>query len=92
MLITVPVFLPIFVTMGLDPIWFGVFIVVVAEIGLITPPVGLNIFVIKSQLPDIPIGKIYAGIIPFLFVDLSLIVFLVIFPGLATWLPRVLLG
>jgi C4-dicarboxylate transporter, DctM subunit len=92
MLITVPVFLPIFVTMGLDPIWFGVFIVVVAEIGLITPPVGLNIFVIKSQLPDIPIGQIYIGIIPFLFVDLSLIVILVIFPGLATWLPRVLLG
>jgi tripartite ATP-independent transporter DctM subunit len=92
MLITVPVFLPIFVGMGLDPIWFGVFIVVVAEIGLITPPVGLNIFVIKSQLPDIPIGSLYAGIVPFLVVDLLLIAILVMFPPLATWLPRALLG
>lgn len=91
MLITVPVFLPIFQALGFDTVWFGVFIVVVAEIGLITPPVGLNIFVIKSQLPDIPIQVMYVGILPFLVVDLILIVLLVAFPGLALWLPSVLL-
>lgn len=90
MLITVPVFLPIMRSFGIDPVWFGIFIVVVAEIGLITPPVGLNVFVIKSQLPDVPIQTIYLGIIPFLFVDLLLIVLLVIFPGLALWLPKIL--
>jgi TRAP-type C4-dicarboxylate transport system permease large subunit len=90
MLITVPVFLPIFQSLGFDTVWFGIFIVVVAEIGLITPPVGLNIFVIKSQLPDIPIQVMYAGILPFLVVDLLLIVLLVAFPGLALWLPRLL--
>jgi tripartite ATP-independent transporter DctM subunit len=90
MLITVPVFLPIIRSFGLDPVWFGIFIVVVAEIGLITPPVGLNVFVIKSQLPEIPIQTIYAGILPFLVVDLLLIVFLVAFPELALWLPRII--
>jgi len=91
MLITVPVFLPIFQALGYDRVWFGVFIVVVAEIGLITPPVGLNIFVLKSQLPEIPIQKMYAGILPFLFVDLLLIVLLVAFPQLALWLPGLIL-
>jgi tripartite ATP-independent transporter DctM subunit len=90
MLITVPVFLPIMRSFGIDPVWFGIFIVVVAEIGLITPPVGLNVFVIKSQLPDVPIQTIYLGIIPFLFVDFLLIFLLVVFPELALWLPRIL--
>ena len=90
MLITVPVFLPIVRDFGIDPVWFGIFIVVVAEIGLITPPVGLNVFVIKSQLPEIPIQTIYWGIFPFLFVDVLLIIILVIFPEFALWLPRLL--
>ncbi len=91
MLITVPVFLPIVKDLGFDPVWFGIFVVLVAEIGLITPPVGMNIFVIKSQLPDIRIQDMYAGIMPFLLIDLLLIALLVAFPGLALWLPRLLL-
>jgi len=91
MLITVPVFLPILQALGVDGVWFGVFVVIVAEIGLITPPVGLNIFVIKTQLPDIPIQTLYGGIAPFLVVDLLLIALLVAFPALALWLPGVLL-
>ncbi len=90
MLITVPVFLPIFVTLGFDKIWFGIFVVVMAEIGLITPPVGMNIFVIKSQLPHIPIQTMFAGIMPFVFLNLILVLLLVLFPQLALWLPRIL--
>lgn len=90
MLITVPVFLPIFLTLGYDKIWFGIFIVLMAEIGLITPPVGMNVFVIKSQLPHISLQQMFAGIAPFVFVNLALVLLLVLFPQLALWLPRIL--
>ncbi len=90
MLITVPVFLPLVMSIGYDPVWFGVLVVVVIEIGLVTPPVGLNIFVIRAQLPDIPLGSIYKGILPFLGAGFVLIAMLLIFPWLALWLPGVL--
>lgn len=90
MLITVPVFLPLVVEIGYDPIWFGVLVVVVVEIGLVTPPVGLNIFVIRSQLPEIPLSSIFRGILPFLPANVILVALLLIFPWLALWLPRVL--
>lgn len=86
-LITVPVFLPIIETMGYSPVWFGIFLVIVAEIGLITPPVGLNIFVIRGQAPDIPLGQIYRGILPFLVAQLAGVILLIALPGLALWLP-----
>lgn len=86
-LITVPVFLPIVEAVGFSPVWFGIFLVIVAEIGLITPPVGLNIFVIRSQAPDIPLGAIYRGILPFLLVQLAGVAVLIAIPGLALWLP-----
>lgn len=89
-LITVPVFLPLAENIGFDRVWFGIFVVVVAEIGLITPPVGMNIFVIRAQMPDIALGKVYRGIVPFLFADGALVVVLVLLPGLALWLPRIL--
>jgi len=75
---------------GYHPVWFGVLVVVVIEIGLVTPPVGLNIFVIRTQLPDIPLESIYMGILPFLAASFLLIVLLMLFPGLALWLPEVL--
>lgn len=86
-LITVPVFLPIVEAVGFSPVWFGIFLVIVAEIGLITPPVGLNIFVIRGQAPDIPLGQIYRGILPFLAAQLAGVVLLIAVPGLALWLP-----
>lgn len=86
-LITVPVFLPIVETVGYSPVWFGIFLVIVAEIGLITPPVGLNIFVIRGQAPDIPLSQIYPGILPFLGAQLAGVVLLIALPGLALWLP-----
>jgi len=89
-LITVPVFLPLAEGIGYDKVWFGIFVVVVAEVGLITPPVGMNIFVIRAQMPDIRLGAVYRGIVPFLFADAALISLLVLIPGLALWLPRLL--
>lgn len=91
-LITVPVFLPVVVASGYDPIWFGVMVVVVVEMGLISPPVGMNLFVIQAQVPDIPIPSIYKGILPFMVSPLVLIVLLLAFPDLALYLPRVLYG
>jgi len=88
--VTVPVFLPLVQTLGYDPVWFGVLVVVVVEMGLITPPVGLNIFVLRAQLPDIPLGTMFRGIGPFLAADLALVVLLLVFPALALWLPRAL--
>ncbi len=91
-LVTVPVFLPIVTALGYDPVWYGILMVVVVEVGLITPPVGLNIFVIRAQLPDIPLGVIFRGIGPFLVANTILIAALLIFPELALWLPGLLLG
>ena len=91
-LVTVPVFLPLVVSLGFSPIWFGVLLVIVVEIGLITPPVGMNLFVIKAQLPDISLQTLYRGVLPFLSAGVTLIVLLLIFPELALWLPGRLFG
>ena len=91
-LITVPVFLPVVVASGYDPVWFGVLVVVVVEMGLIHPPVGMNLFVIQAQVPDIPILSIYKGTLPFLVSPLVLIILLLAFPDIALYLPRLLYG
>ena len=87
-LITVPVFLPMVVANGYDPIWFGVMLVVLIELGLIHPPVGMNIFIIQGQAPDVPILRIYQGILPFLAAPFVLLVLLIAFPAIALWLPN----
>jgi tripartite ATP-independent transporter DctM subunit len=91
-LLTVPVFLPLVLGLGYDPVWFGVLVVVVVEVGLITPPVGMNLFVIRAQQSDIGIGTLYRGVLPFLSAGATMIVLLLIFPDLALWLPRLLFG
>jgi tripartite ATP-independent transporter DctM subunit len=91
-LITVPVFQPIIVKFGYDPIWFAIVVVIMVEVGLIHPPVGMNLFVIQAQAPDVKITSIYRGIIPFLAAPLLLIVLLFLFPGIALWLPAALYG
>jgi C4-dicarboxylate transporter, DctM subunit len=90
LLITVPVFLPLVTSLGYDPIWFGVFLVVLIEVGLITPPVGMNLFVLQSQLPDTRLGVVYRGVAPFLLANALVIALLLALPGLALWLPEVL--
>jgi tripartite ATP-independent transporter DctM subunit len=91
-LITVPIFLPLVMQNGYDPVWFGVMLVVVVELGLIHPPVGMNIFVIQARVPEVPILRIYQGIVPFLIAPMVLLAILVIWPQLALWLPKVLYG
>ena len=91
-LITVPVFLPLVVASGFNAVWFGVILVVVIELGLIHPPVGMNIFVIQAQVPEVPVLRVYQGIIPFLLAPFVLLILLVAYPGLALWLPNFLFG
>ena len=87
-LVTVPILLPVVLANGFDPIWFGVLLVIVVEIGLIHPPVGMNLFVIRAQAPEIDIRAMYLGVIPFLFAPLVLIALLIAYPEIALWLPR----
>jgi len=89
-LITVPVFLPVLTGYGYDPLWFGIIVVIVVELGLITPPVGMNIFIIQAQAPGINLGQLYRGIFPFLIAPVALIVLLFLFPEIALWLPAAL--
>jgi len=85
--VTIPIFFPVVMKLGFDPIWFGVIIVLVAEMGVITPPVGVNVFVIKGIAPDVPLETIFRGIFPFLFALIIVTVILMFFPQIATFLP-----
>jgi TRAP-type C4-dicarboxylate transport system permease large subunit len=89
-LITVPVFLPVVQGYGFDPIWFGVLVAVLVELGLISPPVGMNLFIIKAQARDLSMGRLYMAILPFLLAPVVLVLLLFLVPGLALWLPGVL--
>lgn len=91
-LVTTPVFLPVVTALGYDPVWYGILMVVMVEIGLITPPVGLNVFVIRAQIPDVSLGTVFVGIVPFLIAAFVLVALLLVFPDLALWLPRQLFG
>ncbi len=91
-LITVPVFLPLVVSYGYDPVWFAIIVVIVIEVGLIHPPVGMNLFVVQAQAPDIKTLDLYRGVLPFLAAPFILIFLLFLFPGLALWLPQLLYG
>ena len=86
-ILTVPIIFPVIKELGFDPIWFGIIIVMTVELGLIHPPVGMNIFVIKSVLDDVKISTIFAGVLPFIITDLIRLVILVLFPIIALWLP-----
>ncbi|GIX49276.1 MAG: C4-dicarboxylate ABC transporter permease [Candidatus Tectimicrobiota bacterium] len=87
-LLTIPIFFPIVAHLGFDPVWFGVIVVMVVELGLITPPIGMNVFVIKGLAPEVGLDTIYRGVVPFVIAQVLLIALLVACPWLATWLPR----
>jgi tripartite ATP-independent transporter DctM subunit len=89
-LLTVPIFFPIIQSLGYDPVWFGILIVVVVEIGLIHPPIGVNLFVIRSVMPDIPMMTVVKGVIPFIVADLLRILLIAAVPAISLWLPRLL--
>jgi tripartite ATP-independent transporter DctM subunit len=82
-LIFVPLFMPTLVAQGFDLVWFGIIVVVLTEIGLITPPVGMNVFVLKANLPKVPVGTIFRGLVPFIGVDLLRLAVLVAFPSIS---------
>ncbi len=91
-LMVAPLLLPIIQGLGFDPIWFAVIMTVNLEIGLVTPPVGLNLYVVKNIAPDVPMSKVLLGVIPFVIIDLLVIVLLCIWPELALWLPNKMIG
>ncbi|MBI3708584.1 MAG: TRAP transporter large permease [Proteobacteria bacterium] len=90
LLITLPLFFPIIKSLGFDPIWFGILVVCVVEIGLITPPVGMNLFVIASVVPDLSLRTVVTGVTPFIVADLVRLVILVAFPWISLWLPSLM--
>ncbi len=89
-LLTVPIFFPLVQHLGFDPVWFGVLIVCVAEISMITPPVGMNIFVLSSVVPDVKTTDIWRGVLPFVLADVLRMLVLIAFPVLTLWLPQLL--
>jgi C4-dicarboxylate transporter, DctM subunit len=89
-LLTVPIFFPLIVHLGFDPIWFGILIVVVVEIGLISPPVGMNLFVINALLPQVPTRVLFRGVLPFMVADIVRLAILIAFPMISLWLPRLM--
>lgn len=91
-LITIPVFLPIVENLGYDPIWFGVIIVLIISLGGLTPPVGMNVFVMKGYAKDVPLMSIFAGVWPFVIATVVCLVILLCFPVLTMWLPTLLYG
>jgi tripartite ATP-independent transporter DctM subunit len=86
-ILTVPIIFPVVTALGFDPIWFGVIIVMTVELGLIHPPVGMNVFVIKSVVQDVSFSTIFKGVLPFIVTDLIRLVILIAFPIIALWLP-----
>ncbi len=86
-LLTIPLFFPIVVALGFDPVWFGVLIVMVIQIGLISPPVGMNLFVLNALLSRVGLGTIFRGVWPFVVVQVIMLAILVAFPALSLWLP-----
>ena len=86
-LLTVPIFFPLVIELGYDPIWFGIVVVVITEISLITPPVGLNVFVLRGVLPDVTTSTIFRGVTPYWIADLFRLAIIVAFPALSLWLP-----
>jgi TRAP-type C4-dicarboxylate transport system permease large subunit len=89
-LLTVPVFYPLVQGLGFDLIWFGIIVVVVTEISFITPPVGLNVMVLKSLLPDVPMRTLFSGVMPFVVADIVRLGVLIAFPVITLTLPKYL--
>jgi len=87
-ILSIPIFFPIVTNMGFDPIWFGVLVVISVELALITPPMGINVFVIKGIAEDVSLLEVFLGVLPFCLALLVLIALVIAFPSLATYLPE----
>ena len=78
--------------MGFDLIWWGIVTIIVVELSLITPPIGMNVFVLKAMLPNVPMTQIYKGIFPYLAADVTRLLLVLLIPGLALWLPSMMVA
>lgn len=92
LVLTIPVVIPIAIGMGWDLTWFGIMIVIVLEMGMISPPVGINVFIVKSIAPDVPMSTIFRGIWPFWFAMVAMLGLLILFPQIALFLPQTIVG
>ena len=90
MVITLPFIYPLVIDLGYNPIWWGIILVMAIEVGMITPPIGMNVFVLHGVARHIPLKTIFKGIFPFFYADVIRISLVIIFPGLALWLPKLL--
>ena len=86
LVLTIPFILPVVIELGINPIWFGVFVVIMAELALITPPIGANVFIMRRVAPDVPMEEIFRGVVPFVIGELLVLALLIVFPELALWL------
>ena len=89
-ILTVPIVFPVVTALGFDPIWFGIIIVMTVELGLIHPPVGMNVFVIKTAVKDVSFTTIFKGVVPFILTDMLRLVILIAFPSIALYLPSLM--
>jgi tripartite ATP-independent transporter DctM subunit len=92
LLLTLPVIHPVMISLGFDSIWFGIIVVKMVEVGLLTPPVGLNCYVVAGVRPDIPLQQIFRGIWPFVIADLICVLIFTLFPRIVTFLPDLVQG
>ncbi|MGY8959643.1 MAG: TRAP transporter large permease [Alphaproteobacteria bacterium] len=88
LILTIPFTFPVILDLGYDPVWFGVYTVIMSELALITPPVGINVFVMAKVAPDVPLGQIFKGVFPFFIATLILVAVLTVFPEIVLWLPH----
>jgi len=92
LVLTLPIFFPIIINLGIDPIWFGVLVVLTLEMGLISPPVGINVFIVKSVAPGVSLGTIFRGVIPFWAMMIVAVGILIAFPQIALFLPNTMMN
>ena len=86
LVLTIPFVFPVVTELGIDPVWFGVFVVIMAELALITPPIGANVFVMRRVAPEVPMEEIFLGVFPFVIGEIGVLVLLIFFPDIALWL------
>jgi len=90
LVLNIPFVMPVVLALGIDPVWFGVFVVIMAEVALVTPPIGANVFVMRRIAPDVPMEDIFWGVAPFVLGEFVVILLLILFPVLALWLPSLM--
>ena len=88
LVLTIPFIFPVVIELGIDPVWFGVFVVIMAELALITPPIGANVFIMRRVAPDVALEDIFRGVFPFVIGELLILALLILFPDIALWLVK----